>query len=110
MFAMLEDLQLAEGLFEQAGTCADDTMAQHLAINWADTKMRLGHPEEALAMLQAAHEKYPANPDVHWALARTYVSVGNIPQAVQEYEALMESPEVTNNGKARLLEEMRALL
>jgi thioredoxin-like negative regulator of GroEL len=72
--------------------------------------MRLDRQLEALELLKTAHDEYPENPDIHWALARTYVKIGNIPQAVLEYETLMTSPAVTNNGKARLLEELQALL
>lgn len=109
MFAMLEQLPLAEGLFSQAAPCIDEDLEPHLRIHWADTLMRLERTQAALELLEEGHARAPGHLDLHWALARTYAAAGNIPAAEEAYDSLLAAPGVTHQGRARLQEELEAL-
>jgi tetratricopeptide (TPR) repeat protein len=107
--AGLDELDRAQQLFARVKTCLPEDQQPFLAIHWADSLVRQNRMSDALDMLRQAVGQYPANLDVHWALARTYVKTGMIGEAREEYEELLAMPDLDAQGRTMLEQELGGL-
>lgn len=108
-FAALDELDIAAQLFTRAKPCLNKEQQPFLAVHWADLLVRQQRSEEALELLRQAVKEFPNNLDVHWALARTYGKLALIGEAKQEYETLLNMPDLSQQGRAMLEKEMAEL-
>lgn len=107
--AGMDNLSLADQLFQKAQSCLEPDRQPFLAIHWADALVRLGRDGDALTLLQDACQAYPDNLDARWALARTYVRVNMLPEARREYQNLLQENDLDPKGRAMLEEELNRL-
>lgn len=105
----LEELESAQKLFAQAQSCLPEEQQPFLAIHWADTFVRQNRTTDALDLLRQTVAKYPTNLDAHWALARTLVKAGQIGEAKEQYQQLLQMPDLAPEGRAMLEKELSML-
>jgi predicted Zn-dependent protease len=103
---------LAELLATEAGREADAQEAVALLCEAATLQAeRMGDPAAALALLERARERAPADAELLARLARARVARGDAPGAIAEVQAVLEGAGLPAEGRLpllRLLAELHA--
>lgn len=107
--AGLNELALANTLFEKAMACLTDERRAAAAVHWADTLVRLGQNDKALALLEESEGQFPGNFDTRWAKARALVTMKRPAEAQTIYEALLKESEVTAEAREQLEAELKGV-
>ncbi|MBL7644862.1 MAG: tetratricopeptide repeat protein [Candidatus Hydrogenedentes bacterium] len=107
--AGLNELSLANILFEKAMACLSDERRASAAVHWADTLVRLNQRDKALAILEEVEAQFPGHFDTRWAKARTLVHLKRPDEARVIYESLLGEADLPQEGKNQLEAELKAL-
>ena len=107
--AGLNELTLADILFEKAMACLTDDRRAVTAVHWADTLVRLKEQEKALALLEEAEAQFPGHFDTRWAKARTLAHMNRTDEARTIYQSLLEEGDLAPEGKSQLEAELKRL-
>jgi tetratricopeptide (TPR) repeat protein len=107
--AGLNELSLANILFEKAMACLTDERRAFAAVHWADTLLRLNQQDKALAILQEAEAQFPGHFDTRWAQARTLAHMKRTDEARAIYETLLSEADSAPDAKSKLEVELKRL-
>ena len=108
--AGLNELSLANILFEKAMACLTDERRASAAVHWADTLVRLNQEDKALAILEEAEAQFPGHFDARWARARTLVHLKRGDEARAIYETLLNEADSVPDARSQLEVELKRLL
>lgn len=107
--ATLNELSLANTLFEKAISCLTDDRRASAAVHWANTLVRLDQRDKALGVLQEAETQFPDHFELRWAKARTLAELKRTEEAKALYEALLQEGDLTPEGRSQLEAELNSL-
>ncbi len=107
--AGLNELSLANILFEKAVACLTDERRASAAVHWADTLVRLNQQDKALVILQEAEAQFPGHFDTRWAQARTLAHMRRTDEARAIYETLLKETDSVPDAKSQLEVELKRL-
>lgn len=110
VLAGMEQYTAAESLYPRAMQCLEGENTAIAGIQWADTLQRMGRTPEALNLLRDLLARFPDMPELRHAHAQTLVRNQQIPEALQEYDALLDVQYLPPNVKEQLEAERNALI
>ncbi len=109
MLSMTNLLEKANTVFKLAGACARGPKLGIVAMHWADVLVRQKRYDHAIQLLVKACERLPQAIDIHLALARVYVAVGQPEKAHERIQDLLELEGISDAVKERLQSELDKL-
>ncbi|HNR30467.1 MAG TPA: tetratricopeptide repeat protein, partial [Candidatus Hydrogenedentes bacterium] len=110
VLAGIEQYPVAEGLYPRAMQCLEGENVAVGGMQWADTLQRMGRMPEAINLLRDLLVRFPDMPDVRHACAQALARNRQIPEALQEYDVLLDVPYLPPNIVQQLEAEREALL
>ena len=99
----------ADGLFPAAMQCLTGDNRVVAGTHWAQSMFGLERPREALGLLEELRAQFPDNPDLQLVYAQALARTKHIPEAIQEYDQLLELPNLPGNIRQQLEKERDAL-
>lgn len=110
VLAAMDQFAAAETLFPPAVTCLDGENVAVAGTHWADVLQRSGRIEQAQNLLKDLVARFPETLMVRWAYAQSLVKTEHVPEAVQEYDAILAFPFLQPSERERIESERTALL
>ena len=110
ILAGMDQFTAAEALFPPAMQCLDGVNAAVAGTHWADIMQRSGRLEEARNLLKDLAARFPDTLMVRWAYAQLLAKVNQVPEALQEYDAILAFPFLQPSERVRLESERTALM
>lgn len=99
-------LDAAAGLFAAAHPHLNLRDQSICVQNWAAVLARLGQYERAVTILEDMLDKTPTDLALRLTLAHAYKRLGRLDAAGSQYELILASPELTEEARRRILEEL----
>lgn len=110
VLAGMDQFAAADTLFPAAMHCLDGQNVAVAGMQWADTMQKMGRMQEALNLLSDLMARFPDMTDIRHVYAQTLGKAQKIPEAVQEYDALIALPFLSPSVRDQLQKERDALL
>lgn len=101
----LQQYELAGQLFPFAVQCLEGEDQALAGTHWAQTMLALNRIVEALNLLEDLRRRFPDNPDLRLVHAQALARTNRIPEAVREYDALLEMEDLPPAARQQLESE-----
>ena len=99
----------ADALFAASMGCVPESLVPRHAAMWSEALLQLERGTEAVNMIQPLLEKHGNVLDLPLAYARALAKIGRVPEAREQYLALMGHPEIGSFGVGIVERELKAL-
>lgn len=109
IYLNFKEFSRADAILAGAMQCLPPELVATHAVMWSEALLELNRGLEALNLLQPIRASADSNFDVRHAYARALVKTGKIPEARDEYNALLQEPGLGSAGRTVLEEELKAL-
>lgn len=110
VLAGMDQFAAAETLFPPAMQCLEGENVAIAGTHWADVLQRSGRSDAAQNLLNDLVARFPETLMVRWAYAQLLAKTERVPEAVQEYDAILAFPFLQPSERQRIQAERTALL
>lgn len=107
--AAINELDLADQVFSRAMAKLAPELQGVCGQHWADVLVHLRRSTEAVNLLRDLGARLPDNTDVKISLARTLAKSGNVAEARNVYEQVLQSPALDESDRTRIQGELEAV-
>lgn len=109
VYREFKEFPQADLLLASALGCLPEALVPTHAAMWSEVLLELDRGLEALNLLQPLRESHADNLDLRQTYARALSKVGRTTEAVDEYNALLQAPELGDAGRRIVEAELKAL-
>jgi len=102
----LNDYEAAEAGLQSVESCLPAELEPLYAVHYADALVGLGRTTQALLELEQALADHDGDLELRWAYARTLGRIGLYERSYEEYQRLLNEPDIETLGRRMIEDEM----
>jgi tetratricopeptide (TPR) repeat protein len=104
-----QQFETADALFPAAMQCLSGDNLMLAGTHWTQTMFGMDRPREAMNLLEDLRRRFPENPDLQLVYAQALARSQQIPEAIREYDQLLDLPHLPPAIRQQLQKERDAL-